>query len=343
MKKLITLTLTTAICLGFAACTEGDVFTQQPNEETSTETTVEVPRNRFTLCFKTGSANEIVEPEISDCQMRSLDAWGTVFPKRDRNYAGAWVDKGRLHLLLTSDAPEVLDRYRRILKDYADIVVLEIIEGGYSYNSLRAIMEVVIHAFAEYEAYRFVGCGVCEKENQVHLQFLGYNETMRVELETVLLDLFYHNEVLSVTRDLFVFEEGIIAMGLTMLPEEEQVRNPQNERIIAPDVRVIIREVTPVSMLFDIANDSDEYHLSGHQYYLSRKTNNNWEVLEYIADEIVWFSTLAGIAPHTYNEAQQPVNWETLYGTLPAGKYKYTNGNPEVESELDRSFEFTIA
>lgn len=91
------------------------------------------------------------------------------------DYAGEYIDAdNKLHLMITTE--DAKDRYALLLKDYADIVVYEIVE--YSFNDLMAEAEEIVSGLP---INAWVSYGVDTDANMAHIAITVDGETLVTE------------------------------------------------------------------------------------------------------------------------------------------------------------------
>lgn len=75
--------------------------------------------------------------------------------------------------------------------------------------------------------------------------------------------------------------------------------------------------------------------LYGGDYHLSRKEDTSWVEVPYVIDN--WAFTAEGYIAESNNMVSIDINWEWLYGSLPAGTYLLTKriSIPKSDSSYD--------
>lgn len=136
------------------------------------------------------------------------------------------------------------------------------------------------------------------------------------------------NKVITTTIILVV----ALLLGLMIfLPKEEKLNEVEN-------VSIEIKEgtLTATSATIIIKDSSKEKKTFGEAYRIDRKVNNTWKELDTIVDEYAF--NLIGYQVNKNKEFELKVEWENLYGELPAGQYRLVK---EVEGKYF-SVEFII-
>jgi hypothetical protein len=122
-------------------------------------------------------------------QARASEAWvvlynsfplnemrnGVIYPD---DFAGGWIDGQYLRILLTSDTPEVLNRYKGIFGEHKSHVIFETAE--YSLNTLNKILDILVDNLTE-SGFSLTGGGINDKENNIRLWFDNLDERNRIE------------------------------------------------------------------------------------------------------------------------------------------------------------------
>lgn len=163
----------------------------------------------------TGSAetNELDEfeplPEIAktmELQEKALDAYDilrttfTIYSDRSESYpddfAGTWVNAPYLHIALTSDKPEVLQKYQELLKEFESIIIYETAE--YSMNELDKIRFSVSEALTK--EHLITRHYIDVMSNKIVFEFSDFGEEI---IRKTLLDLGIED-----IDNLFVLKKG---------------------------------------------------------------------------------------------------------------------------------------
>lgn len=159
--------------------------------------------------------------ELMKLQERALDAYTvlrTIFTSYSDgsesypdDYAGAWVDAPYLHIALTSEKPEVVDKYRELLKEYEDIIIYDTV--NYSLNMLDKV---------RYD--------VCEKMKSEYFITCHYVDviTNRIVFEIEDLDKAAFNSSLSKISDCYEADILILKEGSPILPDFDLIGGARN-------------------------------------------------------------------------------------------------------------------
>jgi hypothetical protein len=163
------------------------------------------------LCTAAACAEGVSEPEnIMQEQMRALEACQVLEDKfNESDYAGVWIDGSMLHIALTTDAPEVQNRFIKALKNYEDIIVYETEGFVYTYKELLKIQDIAVNEMTE-QGFSIVSGGQDVKTNQVKLGFLEIDDE-RDDIITALTNM--KSKLLpgkTVDTDTFVLEQGYL-------------------------------------------------------------------------------------------------------------------------------------
>lgn len=129
-----------------------------------------------------GAEQEMTPEEAEELmlqQMKALDAHQTLFDTFPveggfhifpDDYAGSWIEAHHFHVALTSDAPDVVDRYKEILKDFEDITIFETEGYPYSYNYLLNITQRAFGLLSD-EGFPITSGAPDAKGNIIRLEF----------------------------------------------------------------------------------------------------------------------------------------------------------------------------
>jgi len=86
------------------------------------------------------------------------------------------------------------------------------------------------------------------------------------------------------------------------------------------NVNIRISDVSSVGATVTIKDTNKEPFLYGEWYSVEKEDGGKWIELEPIIENYVF--TMIGYMPDENDEVEFDINWEWLYGKLPAGKYR---------------------
>lgn len=83
-------------------------------------------------------------------------------------------------------------------------------------------------------------------------------------------------------------------------------------------------EITPTGITVVMSQSGGSYDGDleyGSAYHLERLTENGWEQVPYLKDDVFWTMIAYGVPPESIHRMEK--NWEQLYGALPDGCYRF--------------------
>jgi len=123
------------------------------------------------------------------------------------DYAGAWIDDYKLHVALTADNPDSVNRYRNLLREFDCVVFVTM---GYSLNELDKIRGAVAEALME--NYQITSHSVNVRENKI---FLDYYEAEEKQVDSFIRSFLVENAASkftlsdkTITTDLFILRKN---------------------------------------------------------------------------------------------------------------------------------------
>ena len=123
----------------------------------------------------------------------------------------------------------------------------------------------------------------------------------------------------------YALKDGTLAVGNVTIGGIEYEFDEKG--VLVPEkwgIDMTVSDVTPTGCTVTITQSGGEHDgelNTGEYYLLERYMHGEWHPVEYIpgVDEVCWFDEAYGLDGNTYTAE---INWEKLYGTLPAGKYR---------------------
>lgn len=86
------------------------------------------------------------------------------------------------------------------------------------------------------------------------------------------------------------------------------------------NVTIRISDISPSGATLVIADTNPEPYLYGKWYKIQKLTDGQWQDVPHVIDNYAF--TAIGYIPDENGEVKFTINWEWLYGTLPAGTYR---------------------
>ena len=123
----------------------------------------------------------------------------------------------------------------------------------------------------------------------------------------------------------YALKDGTLAVGNITIGGVEYEFDDKG--VFVPEkwgIDMTVSDVTPTGCTVTITQsggDHDGELNTGEYYLLESYKHGEWHPVEYIpgVDEVCWFDEAYGLNENTYTAE---INWESIYGTLPAGKYR---------------------
>ena len=91
-------------------------------------------------------------------------------------------------------------------------------------------------------------------------------------------------------------------------------------QIQVENVTIQISAISPTGATLIITDTNPEPYLYGEWYKIQRLTDGQWQDLPHVIDNAAF--NAMGYIPDENGEVKFTINWEWLYGTLPAGTYR---------------------
>lgn len=86
------------------------------------------------------------------------------------------------------------------------------------------------------------------------------------------------------------------------------------------NVTIQISDISPSGATLVITDANPEPYLYGEWYKIQRLTDGVWQDVPHVIDNAAF--NAMGYIPDANGEVKFTINWEWLYGTLPAGTYR---------------------
>ncbi len=86
------------------------------------------------------------------------------------------------------------------------------------------------------------------------------------------------------------------------------------------NVTIQISDISPSGATLVITDTNPEPYLYGEWYKIQKLTDGQWQDVPHVIDNYAF--TAIGYLPDENGEVKFTINWEWLYGTLPAGTYR---------------------
>lgn len=86
------------------------------------------------------------------------------------------------------------------------------------------------------------------------------------------------------------------------------------------NVTIQISDISPSGATLVITDTNPEPYLYGEWYKIQKLTDGQWQDVPHVIDNYAF--TAIGYIPDENGEVKFTINWEWLYGTLPAGTYR---------------------
>ncbi len=113
----------------------------------------------------------------------------------------------------------------------------------------------------------------------------------------------------------------IVALAiLTGCAEQSAQPTQPQQSTQVENVTIQISDISPTGATVTITDTNEEPYLYGEWYKIQRLTDGQWQDVPYVIDNYAF--TAIGYLPDANHEVKFPINWEWLYGTLPAGTYR---------------------
>ena len=113
----------------------------------------------------------------------------------------------------------------------------------------------------------------------------------------------------------------LIVSGVLFVADRINSNNREMENMADSGVIMTIQNVTPTGLSFVFENPTEKEYIFGVEYSLYVRKNDSWEPVKYATENVGWGLPAQMIAPQ--DETYVGVDWQLLYGELPAGDYKF--------------------
>ena len=101
--------------------------------------------------------------------------------------------------------------------------------------------------------------------------------------------------------------------------EPTQPTQPQQSTPVE-NVTIQISDISPSGATVTITDTNEKPYLYGEWYKIQKLTDGQWQDVPHVIDNYAF--TAIGYIPDENGEVKFTINWEWLYGTLPAGTYR---------------------
>lgn len=98
----------------------------------------------------------------------------------------------------------------------------------------------------------------------------------------------------------------------------QPAQTPQSTQV--ENVTIQISDISPSGATLVITDTNPEPYLYGEWYKIQKLTDGQWQDVPHVIDNYAF--TAIGYIPDENGEVKFTINWEWLYGTLPAGTYR---------------------
>ena len=116
-------------------------------------------------------------------------------------------------------------------------------------------------------------------------------------------------------RIVFLFVLSILA-GCA----EQPIPSTQIQQTQVENVTIQISDISSSGATLVITDTNPEPYVYGEWYKIQRLTDGQWQDLLHVIDNAAF--NAMGYIPDENGEVKFTINWEWLYGTLPAGTYR---------------------
>ena len=101
--------------------------------------------------------------------------------------------------------------------------------------------------------------------------------------------------------------------------QSTQSTQPQQSTPVE-NVTIQISDISPSGATVTITDTNEKPYLYGEWYKIQKLTDGQWQDVPHVIDNYAF--TAIGYIPDENGEVKFTINWEWLYGTLPAGTYR---------------------
>ena len=107
---------------------------------------------------------------------------------------------------------------------------------------------------------------------------------------------------------------------LTGCAEQPAQPTQTQQQTQVENVTIQISDITSTGATLIITDTNPEPYLYGEWYKIQRLTDGQWQDVPHVIDNYAF--NAMGYIPDENGEVKFTINWEWLYGTLPAGTYR---------------------
>ena len=101
---------------------------------------------------------------------------------------------------------------------------------------------------------------------------------------------------------------------------EQPIPSTQIQQTQVENVTIQISDISPSGATLVITDTNPEPYLYGEWYKIQKLTDCQWQDVPHVIDNYAF--TAIGYIPDANDQVKFPINWEWLYGKLPAGTYR---------------------
>ena len=101
---------------------------------------------------------------------------------------------------------------------------------------------------------------------------------------------------------------------------EQPIPSTQIQQTQVENVTIQISDISPSGASLVITDTNPEPYLYGEWYKIQKLTGGQWQDVPTVIDNYGFHEI--GYIPNANGEVKFPINWEWLYGKLPAGTYR---------------------
>ena len=101
---------------------------------------------------------------------------------------------------------------------------------------------------------------------------------------------------------------------------EQPIPSTQIQQTQVENVTIQISDISPSGATLVITDTNPEPYVYGEWFKLQKEVNGGWQDVPTVIDNYGFHEI--GYIPDANGEVKFPINWEWLYGKLPAGTYR---------------------
>ena len=120
---------------------------------------------------------------------------------------------------------------------------------------------------------------------------------------------------------------------------EQEFSIPWIEDMTDSVMIMTIQNVTPIGLSFTFENPTEHTHSYDYRYSLYVHRNDSWEPVEPIPEIVGWDDGRALLMPDAKTNVTA-IDWQWLYGELPAGDYKFQKRGELINESGDNYIYF---